>query len=77
MESCKKSYSQEAYLKKHMLKHIERSLNDENSHIKQEWWVKLYPFTDLNIWTSKILRRQFFKFWFENICGKSLHNQYF
>lgn len=36
IESCKKSYSQEAYLKKHMLKHIEASLNDENNHVPQE-----------------------------------------
>lgn len=36
IEDCKKSYSQEAYLKKHMLKHIEMNLHDENNHIKQE-----------------------------------------
>jgi hypothetical protein len=30
IDNCKKSFGQEAYLKKHMLKHIEASLNDEN-----------------------------------------------
>ncbi|CRK96836.1 CLUMA_CG009879, isoform A [Clunio marinus] len=35
IENCKKSYSQEAYLKKHMMKHIEASLNFENDHVKQ------------------------------------------
>lgn len=36
LENCKKSYSQEAYLKKHMMKHIESNKNDENNHAAQE-----------------------------------------
>ena len=31
IENCKKSYSQEAYLKKHMQKHMDAALNDENN----------------------------------------------
>jgi hypothetical protein len=36
MDNCNRSFGQEIYLKKHMLKHIENSLNDENAQFNNE-----------------------------------------